>query len=192
MGKNSQVEIVAAADRQFLNLFRFNGRGEGGLRWIDDRRLVRYRDRIRGGPRRQIDVEASDLTDGEHDPGVPVRRKARLLDAHFISADHKLARAEKALLIGLHCASLVGLYVAQLDFRAGNDGATTVGERTLQGRGDLRDLGCGRGGQQQSQGQREKQIKTFEDILTFINSICVKDLTASLPVIGQSVGDMAA
>ena len=31
---------------------------------------------------------------------------------------------------------------------------------------------------------QEGRIKTLEDILTFINSICVKDLTAPLPVIG--------
>lgn len=35
-------------------------------------------------------------------------------------------------------------------------------------------------------------IKTIEDVLTIINSICVKDLTAPLPVTGQSVGEMAA
>lgn len=39
---------------------------------------------------------------------------------------------------------------------------------------------------------QEEQIKTLEDILAFINSICVKDLTAPLPLIGQSVGEMAA
>jgi len=31
---------------------------------------------------------------------------------------------------------------------------------------------------------QEGRIKTLEDILTFINSICVKDLTAPSPVIG--------
>jgi len=31
---------------------------------------------------------------------------------------------------------------------------------------------------------QEGRIKTLEDVLTFINSICVKDLTAPLPVIG--------
>jgi len=35
-------------------------------------------------------------------------------------------------------------------------------------------------------------IKTIEDVLTVINSICVKDLAAPLPVTGQSVGEMAA
>jgi len=39
---------------------------------------------------------------------------------------------------------------------------------------------------------QEGQIKTFEDILAFINSICVKDPTAPLPLTGQSVGEMAA
>lgn len=35
------------------------------------------------------------------------------------------------------------------------------------------------------------QIKTLEDISIFIDSICVKDL-ATLPMIEQSVGEMAA
>jgi hypothetical protein len=35
-------------------------------------------------------------------------------------------------------------------------------------------------------------IKTIEDVLTIINSICVKDLAAPLLVTGQSVGEMAA
>jgi len=39
---------------------------------------------------------------------------------------------------------------------------------------------------------QEGQIKTFEDILAFINSICVKDPAAPLPLTGQSVGEMAA
>ena len=39
---------------------------------------------------------------------------------------------------------------------------------------------------------QEGRIKTLEDILAFINSICVKDPTAPLPVIGQNVGEMAA
>lgn len=39
---------------------------------------------------------------------------------------------------------------------------------------------------------QEGRIKTLEDVLTFIDSIGVKDLTASIPVTGQSVGDLAA
>lgn len=39
---------------------------------------------------------------------------------------------------------------------------------------------------------REGRIKTLEDVLAFINSICVKDLTEPLSLIGQSVGEMAA
>jgi hypothetical protein len=35
-------------------------------------------------------------------------------------------------------------------------------------------------------------IKTIEDVLTIINSICVNDLAAPLPATGQSVGEMAA
>jgi len=36
------------------------------------------------------------------------------------------------------------------------------------------------------------QIKTLEDVLAYINSICAQDLTAPLPMIGQSIGEMAA
>ena len=39
---------------------------------------------------------------------------------------------------------------------------------------------------------QQGQIKTLEDILIFTNSTCVKDLAAPLPVIEQSVEQMAA
>src|SRR5262245_57362521 len=39
---------------------------------------------------------------------------------------------------------------------------------------------------------QEGEIKTLEDVLAYINLICVKDLTAPLPLTGQSVGEMAA
>ncbi len=39
---------------------------------------------------------------------------------------------------------------------------------------------------------QEGRIKPLEDIPAFINSICVNDLTAPLPVIGQNGGEMAA
>lgn len=39
---------------------------------------------------------------------------------------------------------------------------------------------------------QEGEIKTLEDILTFINLSCVQSLTEPLPVIGQSVDEMAA
>jgi len=37
---------------------------------------------------------------------------------------------------------------------------------------------------------QEGRIKSLEDILTYINSSCAQDLTTSLPMIGQSVGEM--
>src|SRR5262249_8236231 len=152
-----EVEIVATADRQLLDLFRFDGRGEGGLGRVDDRRLIRHRDRIRGAACPKLDVEASGLTDGEHDPGVLVGRKAILINTHLVSADHELTRAIKALPIGLHRASLIGLYVAQLDFSAGNDGAAAIGERALQSRGYLRDLSLSRGAQQGQERRDERR-----------------------------------
>jgi len=39
---------------------------------------------------------------------------------------------------------------------------------------------------------QEGRIKTLEDVLAFIDSICVKDLTASIPATWQSVIDLAA
>jgi hypothetical protein len=39
---------------------------------------------------------------------------------------------------------------------------------------------------------QEGRIKTLEDALTFINPFCAKDLTTSLPMIGESIDDMAA
>jgi hypothetical protein len=39
---------------------------------------------------------------------------------------------------------------------------------------------------------QEGRIKTLEDILAFINSICVKDLTEPLHLIQQNVDEMAA
>lgn len=82
---------------------------------------------------------------------VRVRCEPGILDPYLVGAHGKIGCAEKALVICINCARLVGFDLPQSDLDARNSRSRSITDRSLQSPARLRGLASGRGYTYQSE-----------------------------------------